>query len=65
MTVIAEENKDVKKNYKTFKKCADVENFYRFISDNSLRTEAKLVLETIVKLLKKKKNSGRKRRTRQ
>lgn len=41
----------------------DVENFYRFIYENSLRKEAKLCLEAIVKAIKPaKKTRGRRKK---
>ena len=61
MSVTTEEKRIAKNNLNAFKKCADVENFYRFVSDHALRKEAKLILEDVVKLLKKK-GSGRKKK---
>ena len=40
---------------KAFRGTSDVENFYRFIHENSLRHEAKVLLE---KVLEKVKKSG-------
>ena len=40
---------------------AEIENFYRFVSDNNLRREAKLILDELHKHLAKKKK--RKKRT--
>ncbi|MDH4469004.1 MAG: hypothetical protein QE271_13175 [Bacteriovoracaceae bacterium] len=40
---------------KAFRATSDVENFYRFIHENSLRHEAKVLLE---KVLEKVKKSG-------
>ena len=46
---------------KNFRKAPEVENFYRFISDNDLRREACMVLEVITaKLCQKKKKRSRK-----
>lgn len=41
-----------------FRSSADIENFYRFVHENRLRVEAKMILETIYKAMgggKKKK----------
>ena len=45
-----------------FRDSSLVENFYRFLSDNDLRREAKIMLETVYKRLNtvnKKKRRGR------
>ncbi len=47
-----------------FRSSADIENFYRFVADNGLRREAKLVLEKISSLLTKNNKKKRKRRGR-
>ena len=52
---------DPAKIIKAIRSNAEIENFYRFVSDNNLRREAKLVLEEIHKYLAKKKK--RKKRT--
>ena len=54
---------DPTKNIKSFKKSADVENFYRFIHENDLRREAKSILEAIKVYFSKKKKRKRKSRT--
>ncbi len=49
---------------KNFRSNPDVENFYRFVNDNGLRREAKIVLEAVAARLKslnkKKSRRGRK-----
>ena len=51
---------------RNFRKITEVENFYRFVHENSLREEAQKVLKVIVAhqkaLLKKKKRRGRKKK---
>lgn len=51
------------KTGKSFKSSADVENFYRFVYENNLRREAKMVLSAIVSLQKSAKKTKRKRKT--
>ena len=52
------------KGLRNFKNSADVENFYRFVHENGLRREAKLIMSSIVSALtKKKKKKTRKRRS--
>ena len=65
--LMLEDNKDKKapqENFITlrnFRKSPEVENFYRFISENDLRREALMVLEVITsKLAQKKKKKSRK-----
>ncbi|MBG09086.1 MAG: hypothetical protein CME68_10035 [Halobacteriovoraceae bacterium] len=65
--LMLEENKDKKtpqENFITlrnFRKSPEVENFYRFISENDLRREALMILEVITsKLAQKKKKKSRK-----
>ena len=48
-------------NIRTFRKHPDVENFYRFIFDNNLRVEARLMVETLFTALGGK-TTKRKRR---
>lgn len=38
---------------RNFRNSADVENFYRFVNENSLRREAKMILEAIYARLTK------------
>mgnify|MGYP006908264846 FL=1 len=45
---------------KNFKNNTDVENFYRFVYENSLRFEARKILEHV--LIKKKKKRKRTRK---
>ncbi len=49
--------KAAKKNFRT---SADIENFYRFVSENNLRREAKLVLQAIMKTVHDSKRKGKK-----
>tara|TARA_B100000287_G_C20533592_1_gene741877 strand:+ start:336 stop:551 length:216 start_codon:yes stop_codon:yes gene_type:complete len=65
--LMLEENKEKKtpqENFITlrnFRKSPEVENFYRFISENDLRREALMILEVITsKLSQKKKKKSRK-----
>lgn len=65
--LMLEENKEKKtpqENFITlrnFRKSPEVENFYRFISENDLRREALMILEVITsKLAQKKKKKSRK-----
>lgn len=44
---------------------ADIVNFYQFVYDNNLRKEAKLVLDSILKALKPKKKTRRRRTKKQ
>ena len=65
--LMLEENKEKKtpqENFITlrnFRKSPEVENFYRFVSENDLRREALMILEVITsKLAQKKKKKSRK-----
>lgn len=55
---------EVVRTLRNFRSSADVENFYRFVNDNSLRREAKQILETIYARLTKdvKKTKSKKKR---
>ena len=56
---------DPKKIGKNFRNSADVENFYRFVHENDLRKEAKLIFEKIhasIKLQEKKAKRSRKKK---
>lgn len=59
--------KEVKTNIRTFKSSPEVENFYRFISENGLRREARMIVEVVHKAWKnsqkKNKKRGRKKKT--
>ena len=44
---------------------ADVVNFYQFVYDNGLRKEAKQILSTIVKAVKPKRKTRRRRTKKQ
>ncbi len=54
---------DAKKIGKSFRNTAEIENFYRFIHENDLRKEAKMIFEQLhahIKMQKKKKKTRRK-----
>lgn len=55
---------EVVRTLRNFRSSADVENFYRFVNENSLRREAKQILETIYARLTKdvKKTKTKKKR---
>ena len=65
---IANNNLEVTKvNGRNFRSSGDVENFYRFVHENDLRAEAKMVFEKICKtmnasLKKAKKAKARKKK---
>ncbi len=42
---------------KNFRANSDIENFYRFIHDNSLRLEANMLIEYVMKRIKKVKKN--------
>ena len=56
-------NSEKKPDSKNFRRSSDVENFYRFISTNHLRREARMMLSHVVGLLKgksgKRKSKGK------
>ena len=56
------EPQNVPKVLKSFRSLSDVENFYRFINENSLRREAKMIFELIVSKVKKPKKKTRRKR---
>ena len=43
------------KNSRNFRTSTEVEKFYRFVNDNNLRREAKVVLKQVVRILSPKK----------
>ena len=47
-------------NIRNFRKAPEVEHFYRFIHDNDLRKEARLILEAVLKRFGPKR--GRKKK---
>lgn len=56
------------KNLRNFRHNSDIENFYRFIKENDLRREAKMILEAISKKSsadkkKKKRKKSKARKT--
>ena len=56
------------RNFKNFRNSQELEQFYRLVHDNNIRTEAHLAIKTIVVKLKKlekaknKKKRGRKKK---
>ena len=46
---------------KNFKNSSEVENFYRFIHDNDLRSEAKQLVQIVLKSITPQKKRGRKK----
>jgi len=50
------------RNIKNFRSSADVENFYRFISENRLRREAQMALEAICNRMKALQKKGKRKR---
>jgi hypothetical protein len=46
---------------RNFRVAADVENFYRFIYENNLRSEAKLVFDSIIAVTSKKRKKRSKK----
>lgn len=46
---------------KNFKNSGDVENFYRFIHENKLRSEAKELIKVVLKKITPPKKRGRKK----
>lgn len=46
------EQSETNKALKGFKSAADIENFYRFVYENDLRREAKMVLHAIASAAK-------------
>jgi hypothetical protein len=50
------------KGIRNFRQSSDVENFYRFVHDNGLRREAKMILETVYTAIKKSKKKARRPR---
>ncbi len=47
MTAETEQVIENPKTPRNFRSAIDIENFYRFVSENDLRKEAKIMLETI------------------
>lgn len=55
----ANQAKEVSAAIKTFKASSEVENFYRFIHDNGLRSEAKTLIEMALSHISKSKKRKR------
>ncbi|MBT3234637.1 MAG: hypothetical protein HN353_01660 [Bdellovibrionales bacterium] len=47
---------------KNFRSASDIDNFYRYINDNRLRREAKMILDTVVKAITPPKRRRRSKR---
>ena len=47
---------------KNFRSASDIDNFYRYINDNRLRREAKMILDTVVKAIPPPKRRRRSKR---
>ncbi len=56
MTDTTQEKKSTVVEFKSFKSNPDVENFYRFVYENSLRFEARKLLEHVLHKTKKKRS---------
>lgn len=56
---VSEEKETVTLPMKTMKMASEVENFYRFIHENKLRTEAHQLLSMVIAPLKKKSKRSR------
>ena len=54
---------EVSKGLRNFRQTQDIENFYRFIHDNALRREAKVMVDEVYKhlLAQKKKAEAKKK----
>ncbi len=52
-----------KQTVKNFKSSSEVQDFYRFIHDNNLRSEAKTLVEMVLKTITPQKKRGRKKAT--
>ena len=60
-TAVTTENKPEGIAMKSLKMNSEVENFYRFILENNLRSEAHILMKTVTdKLMPKKKRKSRK-----
>lgn len=49
-----------KANIRTFRSSAEVENLYRFVSENNLRREAHMIIEKVHKFLVAKEKAAKK-----
>ena len=49
-----------KANIRTFRSSPEVENLYRFISDNNLRRESQIIIDTVYKAIKAKEKAAKK-----
>ena len=57
------ENTEALKSYKNLKRSSEVLNFYRFIHENGLRTEAHKLMAVALKAITPVKKRGRKKAT--
>jgi hypothetical protein len=53
----------VKSTIKNFKNSSDVKDFYRFIHENNLRSEARTLVAMVLKTITPPKKRGRKKAT--
>lgn len=60
-TTTTEANKDINAAIKSFKSSSEVENFYTFIYENGLRSEAHKLMELVLKRITPAKKRGRKK----
>lgn len=49
-----------KANIRTFRSSPEVENLYRFVSENGLRREALMIIDTVYKAQKAKEKAAKK-----
>ncbi len=55
-----EEGKEGTRTLRNFRSAPDIEHFYRFLHENDLRREAKMILDRVVKALAPKKRRKKK-----
>jgi pantoate kinase len=61
MSTTQVENNAGQRTIKNFKSSPDVENFFRFVHENDLRKEARMILEAVCKALEPKKKRRKRR----
>ena len=54
------QNAEPKANIRTFRSSPEVENLYRFVSDNNIRREALMIIDSIFKAYKAKEKALKK-----
>jgi hypothetical protein len=62
-TETVETGEAVKSTIKNFKNSSDVKDFYRFIHENNLRSEARTLVGMVLKTITPPKKRGRKKAT--